>query len=84
MQYADHLPKLEPRVPEVVVMDSEEVPEAHPVHRMSGFQLYSTPEFKALCQLIGIAWELQTIDLTIHMTMDKIVVTQSYLPSRKG
>ena len=46
---------------------------------MLGQDLYHSPEFKALCKLLGIAWELPTIDMVIDIPCDGVVkITQSY------
>lgn len=45
---------------------------------VSGFELYGSPEFQALCKRFGIAYGLLTRKMTIEITEDDVVVTQSY------
>jgi len=45
---------------------------------MTGYELYWTPEFLAVCKLLGIPWDLKTIDMTIELTEDRVIVVQKY------
>ena len=46
--------------------------------QVSGFEVYRSPEFQALCERFGIAWGLPTKSLTITLTEDEMVVVQTY------
>lgn len=59
------------------VRDTE--PKAGPP--ISGFKLYGTPEFKALCDILGIAWEKRTLGMVIILDPNPdalVTVVQSY------
>lgn len=48
---------------------------------LNSYDLYHMPEFKALCERLGIAWDFRTLGLTIELgpDLDDLVkVTQSY------
>ncbi len=44
----------------------------------SGYEVYHSPEFKALCDRFGIAFELPTKVITITLTIDEATVSQTY------
>lgn len=50
--------------------------------QISGREVYNSPEFQALAKKFGIVWDLQTSDMTIHLSVDELIVTQSYRPQR--
>jgi hypothetical protein len=48
---------------------------------LSSFDVYQMPEFKALCDRLGIAWNFLTLGLTIELGPDPddlVRITQSY------
>lgn len=50
---------------------------------VEGFECYSSPEFKAFCRYLGIAWDLRTESMTIHIPGEGelVRVEQKYLAS---
>lgn len=46
---------------------------------VSGYEVYRSDEFKALCKRFGIRWEHLTINITLTLTVDLFTVTSSYL-----
>lgn len=49
------------------------------VAHVSGYEVYHSPEFKALCKRFGIALGLPTRSITITLTEDEFLVEQKYL-----
>lgn len=49
---------------------------------VSGYEVYSSPEFRALCDRFGIAFDLRTVDITLKLTEDHFTVTQTYRASK--
>lgn len=47
----------------------------------TGFEVYKSPEFKALCERFGIRWELPTKSITLTLTEFSFEVTQTYVGS---
>ena len=43
-----------------------------------GRDVWLSPEFKAFCERFGIPHDLRTLDMTIRITMEEMVVTQTY------
>lgn len=41
--------------------------------QMTSFELYSKPEFKSLCEVLGIPWNLDTTYLNIEMDVNAFV-----------
>lgn len=51
---------------------------------IQGIELYTTDEFKALLKLLGVSWQLSTINMTIHVPCEGIVrVTQQVAGRRR-
>lgn len=54
---------------------------SHPKDRhISGWEVYNSPEFKALCKRFGIAVELPTHTLVLTLTEEELIVDQRYKP----
>lgn len=51
-------------------------------NHITGWDLYRSPEFRALCDLLGVWWEGPTRTLTIRIDEDKVTITQEYLGSQ--
>jgi len=50
---------------------------------ITGYEFYHTLEFKAICSLLGIPWELPTTNLTITIPLDGMVMlAHDYQASR--
>src|SRR4051812_15287190 len=48
-------------------------------HHMGEFEFYALPEFRALCQRVGILWDLNTVAMTITIAEGGLVtVNQTY------
>ncbi len=45
---------------------------------VSGFEVYQWPEFKALCDRLGIAWDKPTLRMAIYLDEDSVYVVQDY------
>lgn len=58
------------------------------VRRLEGamsYQVYSWPEFKALCRRAGILWNLTTTDLVIELPLDgPLTIRQGYRGINRG
>lgn len=50
---------------------------------MEGITLYATPEFRALCRLLNIAWELPTIDVAIIIPAEGLVRIEHNYQARR-
>lgn len=50
--------------------------------RITGLEVYQWPEFIALCDKLGIDWNLSTKELTIKLTVDDVLITQSFVPQK--
>ena len=46
--------------------------------RIRGYDVYHSPEFKALCDLIGLKHDLATIEVTIRLTENQVIISQDY------
>lgn len=44
----------------------------------TGYEVYNSPEFKALCERFGIVHDLRCLEITLKLTEDEFIVTQSY------
>lgn len=54
---------------------------SRPVIQLTSWELYHLPEFKALCEKIGIPWDFLTLGLKIEIGPDPdmlVLITQSY------
>lgn len=46
---------------------------------VSGYEVYRSPEFQALCRRFGVVLGLRTKEITLKLTEDEFLVTQTYL-----
>lgn len=50
---------------------------------MTGRELWRTEEFKALCKVLNLAWDLPSIAMTITIPVDgEVTIAQTYLTAR--
>jgi hypothetical protein len=63
-------------------MDKQVDIPAVPKRFISGYEVYQSDEFQALCRKFGIVYDIATMDITIHLKMDEFFVTQTYRPER--
>ncbi len=45
---------------------------------VSGYEVYNSPEFKALCDRFGIMFDLPTKVIIITLTIDEAIISQTY------
>jgi hypothetical protein len=50
---------------------------------VQGIELYAMPEFRALCRLLGIMWELPTTDMAIFIPVDGLVTIEHNYQCRR-
>lgn len=49
------------------------------IKKISGYEVYNSPEFVAFCDKFGIAHSLPTRSITITITEENLIVDQSYI-----
>lgn len=50
-----------------------------PIAHIAGYDVYNSPEFEAFARKFGIAWDLNTVNMTIHLPADgPMSVIQEY------
>jgi hypothetical protein len=49
-----------------------------PRRHAQGNKVYYSPEFRAFAEKFGIVWDIGTVELNIHLTVDEMVITQTY------